>query len=119
MFYVIGYQLDSLDVEKMLLGLNGNLRENNGTKITRFSNATPDTMENELLLDYYYIIENCEQKAPVAIEIHEKMRYFTLKEISYYLEKAGFKILKAFDWNFLGSGEGILWLNSWNAGIVA
>lgn len=145
--HVIGYQLDNLDVEKMLLGVNGNLRENgififnfynepqllngslkartkivekDGTKITRFSNATPDTMENELLLDYYYIIENCEQKAPVAIEIHEKMRYFTLKEISYYLEKAGFKILQAFDWNFSGEGvEGILRLNSWNAGIVA
>lgn len=41
--------------------------------------------------------------------------YFTLKEIAYYLEKAGFKIMTAFDWRGKIHGK----LTSWNVGIVA
>lgn len=143
--HVIGYQLENMDVENMLLSiqramsdggififnfynepeiLNGSLKprtqtiENESLKITRFSNATPDTMENELLLDYYYIIQNYNMQ-PTAIEIHEKMRYFTLKEICYYLDKCGFKLLKAFDWDYCGKARISSGLTSWNAGIAA
>ena len=138
--HVIGYQLENIDVENMLINVNRALQDNgififnfynapqlfNGSlkpitkiaeneeaRIVRLSNASLDTLENELLLDYYYIIERDEEN-PITIEIHEKMRYFTLKEITYYLKKTGFRVLDFFDWG--GENQN---LTSWNVGIVA
>lgn len=143
--HVIGYQITNSDVEKMLLGVNNALEkggifvfnfynepqiltgklnartkvvENDSIKISRFSNATLDVIENVLLLDYYYFIEEKKESTIIPIEIHEKMRYFSLKEMAYYLEKMGFEIINAFDWNYDKNqvNENI---SSWNVGIIA
>lgn len=117
--HVIGYQLNNESVEKMLVNIASLLTKNkiflfnfyhepalylNGlksmmkkvqsehTKITRFSNASINSMENVLELEYHYIIEN-EDENLKQVNIKEKMRYFTKKELEYYLNNAGFKVL--------------------------
>lgn len=139
--HVIGYQLENLSVENMFLNVNQSLRENGiflfnfyyapalfqgnlksrlkqvedkEVRISRFSNAVISARENVLLLDYYYIIEEGSNK-PISIEIHEKMRYFTLKEIEYFLDKIGFRIEKVFRY---GTKEPISDFD-WNVGVLA
>jgi len=138
--HVIGYQLDNFSVEKMLVSTNHLLEENglflfnfyngpalfdgrlksrvqkvlsNDIEITRFSNAMITADENCLDLDYYYIIEQLHAE-PLTIEIHEKMRYFTKKELEYYLYKNGFEVIRFM--NYLSDDE--LTGDIWNAGVL-
>lgn len=138
--HVIGYQLDNDSVEKMLINVNRSLKtnglflfnfynepalfqgklearyrkvQNHSTVVSRFSNASICAEDNVLLLDYYYIVES-PGDSPDCFEIHEKMRYFTVKEMEYYLNKTGFKNIKTFRYgtrNMLSSKE-------WNAGMI-
>lgn len=138
--HVIGYQLDNNSVEKMLININKSLKTNgiflfnfynepaffqgklearhkkvqkDSTVISRLSNASVCAEDNVLLLDYYYIIEESDILSD-CFEIHEKMRYFTVKEMEYYLSKTGFEIVKIFNYgtqNMLSSKE-------WNAGMI-
>lgn len=138
--HVIGYQLDNDSVEKMLMNINKSLKNNgiflfnfynepallqgklesrykkvqdNTAIISRFSNASIYAEDNVLLLDYYYIIESSGNPLD-CFEIHEKMRYFTVKEMEYYLSKTGFEIIKTFKYGT----QDMLSSQEWNAGMV-
>lgn len=135
--HVIGYQLENSEVEKMLSNIYESLQIGgififnfynvagvleNGLRaqkkevmledgrILRFSNAEMDFAQSVLNLDYYYFIDEGDKH--FEVEISEKMRYFSKKEISYFLEKAGFQILKMY--NYMGYNQG----ESWNCGVV-
>ncbi len=138
--HVIGYQLNNLSVEKMLININhllekdglfffnfynepalfdGKLKSrvqkvtSNNVEITRFSNAAIAADTNCLDLDYYYIIEQFGSE-PLSIEIHEKMRYFTKLELEYYLNKNGFETIRFV--NYLTDNP--LTSDTWNAGVL-
>ena len=135
--HVIGYQLENSEVENMLVNIYDSLQaggvfifnfyniagilENGlraqkkqvlfeGGRILRFSNAQMDLAQNVLNLEYCYFIDEGDKH--FEIEISEKMRYFSKKEMCYYLEKAGFEVLKMY--NYMGEDKG----ESWNCGAV-
>ncbi|MCI9527349.1 MAG: class I SAM-dependent methyltransferase [Lachnospiraceae bacterium] len=135
--HVIGYQIENLEVEKMLSNIFESLQKGgififnfyniagileNGLRaqkkevifergrILRFSNAEMDLSQSVLNLAYNYFIEDGDKQ--FEIEINEKMRYFSKKEMSYYIEKAGFEVLKMY--NYMGYNQG----ESWNCGVV-
>lgn len=135
--HVIGYQLENSEVEKMLSNIYESLQKGgififnfyniagileNGLRaqkkevlfergrILRFSNAEIDLSQSVLNLAYSYFIEDGDKQ--FEIEINEKMRYFSKKEMSYYLEKVGFEILKMY--NYMGYNQG----ESWNCGVI-
>ncbi len=139
--HVIGYQLDNISVKNYLLGINRVLKNGgiflfnfyyqpalylNSLKprlvridgeeevITRISNASLNSDENCLDLDYYYIIEN-KLSVLYSYEVHEKMRFFSLLEMEYFLYENGFKILKTFKYNTTEK----LSSTTWNGGILA
>lgn len=139
--HVIGYQWKNEQVEAMLKNihrsltspegillfnfyhapavqqskLHGKLKQVKNEKyiITRISNAINNLMDNVLEEEYYYLIEEKEQVSSVAIQ--EKMRYFSLLEIEYFLKKSGFYIEKAY--NYLTTDN--LSPEDWNGFIVA
>ena len=138
--HVIGYQWTNGQVEAMLRNINRSLSQqgvflfnfyhapavdasklrskfkqvrNDKYIVTRVSNVVNNTMENVIEEEYYYLIEESDQVYSVAI--HEKMRYFSLLEIEYFLKKAGFQIEKAY--NYLTKDD--LLPDDWNGFIIA
>lgn len=114
MSHVIGYQCDNSSLYNFMLNINRSLN-NNGlfafnfyhapglselepkeitikkkdVKITRYSIAKKTLTDNVLELHYKYLIEDDEF---TIIDIEERMRYFTIKEIEYILYTTGFKL---------------------------
>ena len=82
-------------------------------KISRISNAEINYLENCLDLDYYYIVNN--DSVNQFYEIHEKMRFFSICEIKYFLEKCGLEALHFFSY---GKNEKLV-PQEWNAGCIA
>lgn len=135
--HVIGYQLKNEDVEGMLQNISKSLKTDgififnfyniagilqNGLRaqkkevlledgrILRFSNAEMDLSQSELNLEYYYLIDDGDSHN--EIEINEKIRCFSKKELQYYLEKNGFKVVKMYNYMEDSIGE------SWNCGVI-
>ncbi|WP_278916739.1 class I SAM-dependent DNA methyltransferase [Helicobacter pullorum] len=62
--------------------------ENKGVRITRFSNIKNYSIESYFKVYYQYLIEdNC---SPIFLRMSDKMRYFSIKELDFYLRVAGF-----------------------------
>jgi SAM-dependent methyltransferase len=125
LFHVLSYQLSNNDVEKLLnntkihMNKEGvfifdfwytpavfNLRptvkirriEDNELKIVRLSEPMHHTESNIIDVNFEFIIEEkltC--KTESFIELH-KMRYFSIPEIEYFLERCGFKSLLYEEW---------------------
>lgn len=64
------------------------------TTIDRYSFCKMNQLENVLMLNYKYIITEPEDIS--VINIQEKMRYFTLLELEYYLTCNGFDIVNTY-----------------------
>lgn len=90
------------------------VKESGSARITRISNASFLMKDSCVGLDYYYMVED-EDNAKL-IEIHEKMRSFSLMEIEHYLKHNGFKVLAFFDY-----GEQLekLTYDNWNVACLA
>lgn len=81
--------------------------------ITRCSNAVNDLLHSLLYLEYYYLIEAGEKVETVTI--NEKMRYFSLVEMEYFLTTAGFEILD--EYKYLT--DSAIDENTWNGFVIA
>ena len=142
MSHVIGYQLNNQDLEDFLKAVYNSLAKDgcfyfnfyheaglynseqsarrnfvkgSDVNITRFSNASINAMENCLDLEYFYLIEKNNSDEVTEIAISEKMRFFSVLELKYYLEKIGFKVEKVVDFR---TNEN-LDKKHWNAVILA
>jgi len=138
--HVIGYMWENDMVEAMLRNINKSLRthglflfnfyhgpgvaagklcakfkqaSDQKYKVTRVSSVQNNEMENILEHEYYYIIEEADQISSVAIQ--DRIRYFSVPEIQYYLDKAGFCVEKIY--NYLTYDP--LTPNDWNGFIIA
>ena len=60
--------------------------------ISRYSSATNILLNNELELKYKYIIEEDDDVS--IINLTEKMRYFSIKELEFILQSVGFEVLE-------------------------
>lgn len=141
--HVIGYQLDNESVFKMLENIYNSLTsggififnfyhapgvaenklksriknvQDKDLNITRCSNATNNLMENVLDLEYYYLVEELNEKENItSVTVHEKMRYFSKLEIEYYLKNAGFDEIEIY--NYLTKEA--LTEDDWNGAVIA
>lgn len=64
--------------------------------ITRFSEAEFDLMENSINVSYVYLICDGNQE-PLFLESNDIMRFFSTKELEYYLKNVGFRTIEFFD----------------------
>lgn len=64
--------------------------------ITRFSEAEFDLMENSINVSYVYLICDGNQE-PLFLENNDIMRFFSTKELEYYLKNVGFRTIEFFD----------------------
>ncbi|EEO25464.1 class I SAM-dependent methyltransferase [Helicobacter winghamensis] len=65
-------------------------------KIVRFSEAEFDLMENSINVSYAYLICDGSQK-PLFLESNDTMRFFSTKELEFYLKNVGFRSIEFFD----------------------
>lgn len=139
MSHVVGYQLENDMLYNFLANINKSLKKDsififnfyNGAAlseyklrpmekvvrgdnviITRYSCAKNLLINNELLLNYKYIIEDDDVS---VINIEERMRYFTCKEIDFALGITGFEVIAMK--NYLT--EDVLDENEWNGFCIA
>lgn len=138
--HVIGYMWQNQQVEAMLCNINKSLKAN-GTlllnfyhapgvlphkltakikeasdekfKVVRASSVNNNLMKNILEEQYYYIIE--EDNEISTLTVNEEMRYYSLPEIKYFMEKAGFKVERVY--NYLTYD--LLTPDDWNGFIIA
>lgn len=63
--------------------------ENDKARITRFSNVKSYSIENCFEVYYQYLIED-NHCSPIFLKMSDKMRYFSIKELDFYLKSVGF-----------------------------
>ena len=65
-------------------------------RIVRFSEAEFDLMENSIKVSYSYLIRDG-SKEPLFLESNDTMRFFSAKELEFYLKNVGFRAVEFFD----------------------
>lgn len=143
LFAVMGYLTDNSDIAKVLKNIRSHLAngglfifdvwnglavmrnlpedrikemENDEYKIVRFAHPTLKALDHVCEVDYKLVIQK--KKANQLSEINEKhsVRFFFPKELEYYLEIAGFEVLRICPFlDFNGKVDE----NVWNMTVIA